>query len=501
MCSAFFCEIVIVDRELQNVGCNGCDGNGAEQSPCVRTDCAKDVRYNPPCHHKLMMLQQARDVLTTSPKTSATEIEFRFHVPLRLFEQSRNNWVHWYARDVDPVSSVVQCNNDSDLRCVDGNWERKRVVDRLNMRVSGKLACRMSVAVESAAVAPPDVSQWNVTRHRKRWTYGLDDWVVSWTELADSSEVEIEFAGDIERLTTSEDMCRLHIPFKIVVACLSFMIHAGPYCEPGIACNFVRSRKNHCTCGIETHAYMQRCMRAQQPVSLSCSRSRRIGEVCVSLKLDGIRAMLFFDIVNTVPVCWMMLRDGKMYSIPCIECDVSMILDGEWVGDTFTAFDIAGLNHVSFASMSFKRRLKALRSVSLPTVLPFTVDIKQFYPIRFPEEFVEQVSAAGVDGVIIHSTDAPLLGRGVPMYKWKQHHTIDVHCVDGEAFAENGSLDIQFTDPPANGLWECRVVGASLHPLKRRTDKTTANALHVCNEILEAHASGIDILDIPDIFT
>ena len=448
-----------------------------------------------------MMLQAARDVLRTSPKTPATEIEFRFHVPLRVFDQARLSWVHWYANDVDPEFSVVNCNNESDLRCVDGKWERKRAVDRLDMRISGQLSCRMSVAVESPAAKPADASEWNIVRKRQRWTYGVGDWSVSWTRLENSSEVEIEFCGDINTLSTSDDMCRLHVPFKVVVSCLAFMIRAGPYCKPGAAIPFVRSRKNFCTSGISTHAFMQKCMKAQQPVSLSCSRSRRVGEVCASLKLDGVRAMLYLDVLGGVPVCWMMLRDRKMYSIPCMECDVSMILDGELVGDSFTAFDIIGLNHVNFSTMPFKQRLKALRSVSLPVLLPYTVSIKQFYPIEFPPEFVDQVSAPGVDGVIIHSTTAPLIGAQTPLYKWKQAHTIDVHSRDGKPYAENGPIDIQFTKAPEDGLWECRIVGNDLHPLKPRTDKTTANPLHVCKEIMEAHASGIDILDIPSIFT
>lgn len=446
------------------------------------------------------MLCQARDVLCAAPKTSDTEIEFRFSIPGRLFAQAHSHWKRWANSSTDPVRSVVLCNNESDLRCIDGHWERKRLVDRVKLPIAGKLSTRLCVAVESAA-APPKCSQdWNIRRCRDRWLYKFPSWVVVWTKVGNQGEIEIEFSGDVAQLPDSEDLCGVSLPLKLVISCLAFMVDAACYAEPGTLIPYVRSRKNHCTSGIQTHAFMKQCMRSQQPVSLTAERPKRVGDVCVSLKYDGVRAMLFVDVKHGVPVCWMMLRDKKMYSVPCMECDRPMIIDGELMGDTFVAFDVISYNNIPLSQVPFKRRLKMLRGASLPVLIPLKVRIKQFYSINFPPDFVEHASGEDVDGIIIHATCATLTCK-TPMFKWKPVHTLDVHCRNGKVFAENGPLDMPFSEAPADGLWECRIVGGELVPLKMRTDKSTANPKMVCNDILSAHAAGVDILDIPAIFT
>ena len=446
------------------------------------------------------MLQQARDVLAVAPKTSDTEIEFRFSIPGQLFDQAHSHWRTWANCAKDPVDSLVLCNNDSDLRCVDGNWERKRVVDFVRLPIAGKLSTRLCVSVESAAAPPSHPECWCIRRRRRRWTYSFPSWDVVWTLVDSRGEIEIEFTGEPLQLVDSESVCNLGTPLQVVISCVAFAIDSACYAAPGVAVPYVRSRKNHCTSGVKTHTYMKQCMRSQQPVSLTAGRQRRVGDVCVSLKYDGIRAMLYVDVKQGVPVCWMMLRDKKMYSVPCLECDQPMILDGELMGDTFVAFDVVSINGAHLPQVPFKQRLKILRSSSMPIFLTFKVQIKQFYSINFPPEFVELASGTDVDGIVIHATGATLRCSN-PMYKWKSSHTLDVHCRKGKAYAEDGPLDMPFSEATSDGLWECRIVGQDLVPLKKRTDKTTANPRHVCNDILNAHSAGIDILDIPAIFS
>lgn len=395
---------------------------------------------------------------------------------------------------------MVLCNNNSDLRCVDGQWERKRLVDRVKLPIAGKLSTTLCVSVESAAAPPSSSCDWNIRRCRDRWVYKFPCWVVVWTKVGVRGEIEIEFNGDPAQLSASEDLCGISLPLKVVICCLAFMVDSACYAEPGTLVPYVRSRKNHCTSGVQTHTFMKQCMRSQQPVSLTAERPKRIGDVCVSLKYDGVRAMLFVDVKQGVSVCWMMLRDKKMYSVPCMECDCPIIIDGELMGDKFVAFDVLSYNNTPLSQVPFKRRLKILRSATLPVLFPIQVKIKEFYSINFPSNFVEQASDSDVDGVIIHATSATLTCK-TPMFKWKPVHTLDVHCRGGKAFAENGPLDMPFSEAPADGLWECRVVGSELVPIKQRTDKNTANPKGVCDDILSAHAASVDILDIPSIFS
>lgn len=445
------------------------------------------------------MLQHARDVLRVAPKTPETEIEFRFAVHASFFDIAHGHWISWWANTVDPTHSVVLCNNDSDLRCVDGKWERKRIVDRLKVPVAGRLRAVMGVSVESSAIAPDDTTGWNIERRRKRWTYSFPGWDVSWT-LTRQTEIEIEFTGDIRELIDSKDLCKLERPLSIVIACLAFEVDNRSYLTRGERVPYVRATKNKRSCGVDMLRYMQRAMRTQQPVSLRHHRSIHRGEICVSLKYDGTRAMLFVTRKHGVPVCWMLMRDRMMYSVPCLDCDTPMIIDGELMGDKFVAFDILHLDGRNLNNLPFQRRIHVLQEQDMPTMLPFVITVKQFYPLNYPAEFADAANADDVDGVILHVMNATVFDNR-SMYKWKKSHTLDVHIRDNKAYAEDGILELSVSREVTDGLWECRICSDSLVPVKVRTDKSTANALHVCNEIIDAHKSNIDLSDVPGIFS
>ena len=444
-------------------------------------------------------MEVARDVLRVAPKTNETEVEFRFKFPGFLFDTVHGHWKAWCASSGEFTTDTVWCNNDSDLRRVNENWERKRLIDRVRLPIAGKLKCDMCVSVESAARAPENTSLWNIVRHRKRWSYQFSAWIISWTKVGANGEVEVEYSGNPEKLSNSENLCDLTLCFPPIIACLAFLIDCSSYATIGKHANYVQSQKNHCTSGIDNHKLMKLCMSKQQPVSLIANRSRRLSDVCVSLKLDGYRAMMYFDNKFGVSVCWMMLRTGQMYSVPCLDVDVPMILDGEIMGNKFVAFDIVSVNNRVLNYVPFRSRLNIMRSTCMPTMLTLVVQVKTFYSINFPDGFVEKVSADGVDGVIIHNMQG-YLHESQTMYKWKNHHTIDVHVVNNKCHAENKPLDFQLSKPTPDGLWECKIVDGTLLPVKKREDKKTANSHRVCQEIYQAHKQNVQLLDIPAIF-
>ena len=160
------------------------------------------------------MHKYVSDILRGIPRDPPVELEFRIHLPEAYFRIARRHWETSTGPAAPHAHDQVLYNDASDLRRIGDEWQQKRTVDFMRVRIAGQLHAKLSACVESAADTPPrfNPSEWR-TRHRERWSYPMGKWTVDWTLTDTGGEVELEFTGNTaELLNDPEDLCGLRVP-------------------------------------------------------------------------------------------------------------------------------------------------------------------------------------------------------------------------------------------------------------------------------------------------
>jgi ATP-dependent DNA ligase len=218
----------------------------------------------------------------------------------------------------------------------------------------------------------------------------------------------------------------------------------------------------------------------------------------VSLKYDGVRV----QVVVEPPYAYGICRRGYTWSIPILHGD-RMVLDCEYMQDSrsFIVFDM--FEHKGKAlTTSYSMRLATLATVVLPVLMGYSMKAKVVYPAcALTNEWYEK-AGADVDGVIVHDGVARL-GEVARLYKWKPVHTVDLYVGPGGVLMDGKYTAFMSTGSKltCGEIWECRFEGNVVVPVKRRTDKSRANARHVCREIRKAHESGLSATDVGRMLT
>jgi len=452
----------------------------------------------------MAMYDVVQDTLSKHSAIMGTEIELRFRVPPTLFHTVRKQ----YAQDrktIRSVSEMLYCDA-TDLRCVDGIWQRKRTaqIERLPSPVYSTLV----VAVESPAAAPSSTGTYRRIE-RERWSYTVGDWRVDFTTSSRSSNIEIEYIADVsvlqENARTRGDLCGLMEVLHVVTVCMAFSAFGqARYWAPGTPeMPFVRMDQSACPVPRRQREDLVRLMQRNQPVSLSAD-VRIVERPLLSLKLDGVRITL---VVLSYRGNWYAIaicRRGSAWWVPCLGASSPMVLDCEYMAARreFVVFDIYE-SHGRLLQTPYSERLHLLRETSLPEFARHTISMKTFYPVCVLSSvwFTQESEKYKSDGVVLHDSSARL-DSVARMYKWKPVHTVDLYVgndgilMDGSYTAFLNTCRDHRHVLTKGDIWECKIVGTSVHPVQRRRDKIRANARHVCREILRAHQSNLQIEDI-----
>ena len=453
------------------------------------------------------MYDIVQDTLSKHSAIMGTEIEFRFRLPEHLFDTVRVQYAQ--GHEAECVSSALLYCDSTDLRCVDGIWQRKRTaqVERLPCAVRSTLV----VAVESPAAEPSCIGEFHPVR-RSRWSYGAGSWRVDFTTSRRASNIEVEYVGDVAALQENArargDLCGLMRTLRDVIACMAFSAFGQVrYWQPGTAdIPFVRMDLGACPVPKRRRDEMVRLMQRNQPVSLTAD-ARIVERPVISLKLDGVRLTLIVLCIRGDWYCIAICRRGLAWWIPCMSATSPMVLDCEYMATRreFVVFDMYECNNNSIFT-PYSACLHLLGETALPLLVRHAVTIKTFYPAcaLSCEWYAQQSQQYQSDGIVIHDSSARL-DSVARMYKWKPSHTVDLYVGDGGVLMD-GSYTAFLTTSSQDGhvlakgeIWECSIVGTSVHPVRCRRDKVRANARHVCREILRAHQSNLLIDDVVDL--
>lgn len=436
---------------------------------------------------------RARDI------TDRCEVELRMsiHSPF-LLHSVREQMMGRMLADATYSQCCVLYNDATDVRCVDGKWQRKRNMYyyRLPMPVPTSLV----VSVESDAL-PPDGLEWtSITR--KRWSYmPLQHWRLDFTTSERSSNIELEYVGPIQQVACQVYhlpgiLCNLH-------ACMAFIVLGSsrkcvPVCPTSA---FVRLDLHTCPISRGKRDLIARTLQQCQPISLT-SKSPALSSPLVSLKYDGIRMAVCTLKHRQKWFCIGVCRRGEPWLIPCLHASEELVLDCEFVSatNTFVVFDLHAVRGRRLTS-EYRERLRDLTTVALPTLAcQYKMCRKTFYPLSVLTTawYEKQSCEHKIDGLIIHDSTSRL-GQPSNMYKWKAQHTVDLY-VSGSGKLMDGKYS-EFLPTSASStavirkgeIWECIFTGGGTHvlPVRRRTDKSFANARHVCREILAAHKDNL----------
>ena len=441
-----------------------------------------------------------RDELGRYEVPADAELEFRIPVPGHVLDTVRA--LYSGARPCVHTETMLQYNDQTDVRCVDGAWERKRNI--CHTRMPSPVRCSLVLSVESPALPPPGVRYTPLLR--ERWSYDAgSDWRVDFTRSERSSNIEVEYIGTMAALSGS--LCGLELALDAVLAHVAFGAMGTIRCAAPATVDmpFVRIDLGTSVVRAEERRALVRLMQRSQPVSMP-ARSPALECPLVSVKYDGVRVVLCVRRWRghwyAVGVC----RRGWPWCVPCLTASMDMVLDCEYVHATrtFVAFDVFGIRGAALAG-DYRQRLRALAGVQLPVLAGIQLERKTVYPLCVLTRswYDERAAEAAIDGIIVHNGCATL-DKDSTMYKWKPEHTVDLYVgssctmMDG-SYTAFLALDDRVDVPLAKGdVWECAFThdGTRVLPLRRRVDKPRANARHVCREILKAHRDDLSITDV-----
>lgn len=451
-----------------------------------------------------------QDTVAACQVMDGTEIEIRVPVAEVCFPVLRQQ-LH-FEDDMVYNESTLCYMDGSDLRCIDGKWQRKRLVTRVPLPAARHMS--LCVAVESP-VAPPHVSkQWHQIV-RKRWTYRLSSaWQLVFTCSKRCSNVEIEYTGDLRQLQSvaRAQACRRERPRDVlglstvldpVLACLSFVNYGSPIDWHGgtRVMPFICLRRR--ACPLPKVYVRQLCAQMQVCQPKSLSRTMVVPErPLVSLKLDGVRMVLHVAQAGVCAIC----RKGQTWHIPTMHITETMVLDCEFIAASrkFVVFDVYE-SHGKKLTQDYSSRLFTLQKLRLPKLYGATIEVKVVHPYCVLSDawYENQCQEHQADGIVVHSGTSLLNGHAY-LYKWKPVHTVDLYVghsgdlCDGSytpflpACADHGCV-LQKGE-----IWECAFTDdcKAVRPLCRRTDKYGANARHVCREIRNAHKDALQLMDV-----
>jgi hypothetical protein len=454
------------------------------------------------------MIKAVQDILSRLQYTEGTEVEIRFPVPQRLFDGLHAGFMH--GRDAQHSVSELRYSSTTDLRRVDGNWERKRV-SRYE-RLPSPVPCRLCVCVESPC-APAAVGKLFRTVLRRRWTYVMGSWRVEWTQSRRSCNVEVEYTGRLDALLCAaredDGLHGLAAPLHLVMASLACLAYGQG--RKARQLTFPKHLPFAPYVGTTppltaaAHALYMRYMAMGQPVSLidqPLSASQ-----LVSVKYDGIRLVLVVQEHLGLSAAWGLCRREGLWSVPCLHVPCTMVLDCELMlkSRRIIAFDIYAHDGQPCAG-SYVDRLAKLAEVQLPDFMGYSIERKAFYPasVVCPQWYREN-AGDDADGLIFHDSTARL-GQKCCMYKWKPVHTVDLLVGVGGHMVDNLHR-IFLPRRRSQGLrllkgeiWECAIDDDHVRPLRLRTDKKRANARHVCNDVAQAHAKAWTLESLATLF-
>jgi len=438
--------------------------------------------------------------------TTEAEVELRIPVPPSVFDVMHAGFDH--GRSGVYTTSELTYADHTDLRCVNGEWQRKRKI------VAEPLPCiipfKFCVSVESPARPTSLHVDWKTTE-RKRWTYSMGAWRVEWTKSSRACNIEIEYNGTVHALMERMDLEAHGLSAVVDAVCVHATVLAyGKVREAGVvrvagmpfAAFSGRDHPMH----FSMRKHYRALMAVQQPVSLREPLPANM-EPFVSLKYDGCRMVLCTQQYRGKSVVWGLGRGHTTFSIPCESSSRNMVLDCEFMLEErrFVVFDIFELDGVACRGKPYRQRLTLLGTLPLPQLAGYTVEMKVFYPAyAVTQGWYDKINTGNSDGLIIHDK-RNLIGGRCLLFKWKPKHTVDL-MVNRHGYLCDGRTHEPFMRvAPDHGkklehaqIWECSIDADNIHihPLHQRFDKQYSNAPHVLQEIKKAHIANYSLRDV-----
>lgn len=438
--------------------------------------------------------------------TGEYEIEMRIPIGEQYFDTARE----WFdnGENAQCSCSTIQYSDCDDLRCVDGTWENKRVIDASHVHILGEMRAKVVASVELPAMTPTDVRLYNLVRKRRRWSYKIGNWRVDWSRTQDWCNVETEWLGrEVSDLATDRSLDNLGAVLRRLIPCVAFLAFPD-----SVVCknsHGVHIKPYH-SIGLRTRREVEDCIRCQQPLSLRRENIEQCINWLVSVKYDGQRYAMIFIPVDGLYVCFsfgrISVRNRAAYH-PCQNCTRPMILDGELMDDgQFIAFDLISLDSRMCKHQTFRERIDILSKLELPTLYNKKVKVKQFWPAADVAEARAQEGEAS-DGLVFHDPSGALT-QNTTMFKWKpsHQHTVDLK-INKDYVLRTRKVRIQTLDPAHQDtckpgeIWEFRfnTDTNTLTPVRPRHDKEFPNSDATYRDVKQAFKDNIEFDDLVDV--
>ena len=426
-------------------------------------------------------------------------------MPAQYFDSIHACYAHGKTSTVS--ESQLRYADLTDLRCVNGKWQRKRKV--ASVRAAAPVPCRLCISVESPA-APTKLHVAWINCTKRRWSYLYGDWRVDFTRSARSCNIEIEYVNSVTELTALVASGPDSMPQLELV-----MHDLAPFCA---ILMFGRRREEpmHDTPGIpfpcfcswrqplppEARAYYRRIMQQMQPVSLYHALPADMDPL-VSLKYDGTRIVLCVmrHQASGLPLVCGLARKTKTHCIPCAGVEQEMVLDCEFMEAErrFVVFDVYEVDQQPLKYKPYVWRLNMLQRLHLPTLLGgYTICVKTFYPAAaITKKWYNEQDHSRIDGLVIHNKN-DVLGNKAVLFKWKPQHTVDlvVNSRGDLVDSDHGKPFMRLAPGPGcllqhGQVWECTLDDTNtwVTPVRQRHDKAWANPRHVLADIKRAHTA------------
>jgi len=434
------------------------------------------------------------------------EIEMRISIAQQYFDLARQ----WFDNGENSKckKSTIQYSDCDDLRCVDGIWENKRVIDASHVHIMGEMRAKVVASAELPAMQPENVTLYNLVRRRQRWTYNVGNWKVDWSKTQDYCNVEAEWTGDnVETLASDPQLDNFGAVLRRLIPCIAFL--AFPDSVVCTSSHGILVKPYH-SIGLRTRREVEQCMRCQQPVSLRREQIVECMNWLVSVKYDGNRYAMIFTPVDGMYVCFsfgrIVTRNRAAYH-PCQKCSRPMIIDGELMENgQFIAFDLIALDGRMCRHQTFHERIDILSRIELPTLYNKKIIVKKFWPCAEIEN-AKPVEQFASDGLIFHNPNGALT-ETCTMYKWKpsSQHTVDLK-INNEYILRTRKVRIQTLDPAYQDtckigeIWEfCfNSDSSTLTPVRIRNDKQFPNSDDTYRDVKQAFKDNIEFEELVDV--
>ena len=438
------------------------------------------------------------------------EVEMRISVPPQYFEIARM----WFdnGEKAPCTKSKLQYSDCDDLRCVDGVWENKRVIDASHVHILGEIRAKVVASVELPAMSPDNVTLYNLVRNRSRWSYSMGNWRVDWSKTQDWCNVEAEWTGEcVENLCSDPALDRLGDVLKRLIPCIAFL--AFPDSVVCTTSHGILVKPFH-SIGLRTRREVEHCMSCQQPHSLKREHMESCADWLVSVKYDGMRAAMIFTPIDGLYICFsfgrVSVRNRAAYH-PCQKCSRPMILDGELMENgQFIAFDLISLDGRMCKHQTFSERIAILSKLEMPTLYNKKIKLKQFWAASELDCAIgADADGAKSDGFVFHDPCGALT-QTATMYKWKpsSQHTVDL-MVNPKYILRTRKVRIQTLDPDYQDrcqpgeIWEFRFSdnSSTLTPVRLRTDKAFPNSDETYRDVKQAFKDNITLEELLDVLS